>query len=167
MTLSVLVVGDHEFWRGRVRAALKDHHRWSIVAEVSDGVEAIEKAAALRPDLILLDIGLPDFSGIAAARQILANDPQSQIMFISANGSPAMVEAAMRMGIRGYLLMSDAHQLVAAMDAVSQGHLFISERLTPHERHVNRSAPDARCPRCRNWLFAPKLAQPKKHAPAS
>ena len=91
---------------------------------------AIEKAAAFRPDLILLDIGLPVLSGIDAARQILANDPQSRIMFMSANGSPAMVEAAMRMGVRGYLLKSDAHQLVAAMDAISQGQTFISERFT-------------------------------------
>jgi len=130
MTLSVLVVDDNELWRGHVRAALKDHRRWSIVAEGSNGFEAIEKAAALRPDLILLDIGLPVLSGMAAARQILANDPQSRIMFMSANGSPAMVEAAMRMGVRGYLLKSDAHQLVAAMDAISQGQAFISEWLT-------------------------------------
>ena len=60
----------------------------------------------------------------------VANDPQSRIMFMSANGSPAMVEAAMRMGVRGYLLKSDAHQLVAAMDAISQGQAFISEGLT-------------------------------------
>jgi len=130
MTLSVLVVDDHELWRGHVRAALKDQRRWSIVAEASNGFEAIEKTASLRPDLILLDIGLPALSGMAAARQILANDPQSRIMFMSANGSPAMVEAAMRMGVRGYLLKSDAHQLVAAMDAISQGQAFISEGLT-------------------------------------
>ena len=130
MTLSVLVVDDHELWRGRVRAALKDHRRWSIVAEASNGFEAIEKAAALRPDLILLDIGLPVLSGMTAARQILANDPQSRIMFVSANGSPAMVEAAMHLGVRGYLLKADALRLVAAMDAISQGQSFISERLT-------------------------------------
>src|SRR5258705_6692470 len=130
MTLSVPVVDDHEWWRVHVRAALKDQRRWSIVAEVSNGFAAIEKAAALRPDLILLDIGLPVLSGIDAARQILATDPQSRIMFISANGSPAMVETAMRMGVRGYLLKSDAHQLVAAMEAISQGETFISERLT-------------------------------------
>jgi DNA-binding NarL/FixJ family response regulator len=130
MTLSILVVDDHELWRRHVRAALKDDRRWSIVAEASNGFDAIEKAAALRPDLILLDIGLPVLSGMAAARQILANDPQSRILFVSANGSPAMVEAAMRMGVRGYLLKSDAHQLAAAMDAISQGQAFISEGLT-------------------------------------
>ena len=130
MTLSVLVVDDHELWRSHVRAALKDDRRWSIIAEVSNGFDAIEKAAALRPDLILLDIGLPVLSGMAAARQILASDPQSRIMFVSANGSPAMVEAAIRMGVRGYLLKSDAHQLLAAMDAISQGQAFISEGLT-------------------------------------
>jgi DNA-binding NarL/FixJ family response regulator len=130
MTLTVLVVDDHELWRGHVRAALKDHRRWSIVAEASNGIEAIEKAAALRPDVILLDIGLPVLSGMAAARQILASDPQSRIMFVSANGSPAMVEAAIRMGVQGYLLKSDAHQLLTAMDAISQGQAFISEGLT-------------------------------------
>ena len=130
MRLRVLVVDDNELWLGYVRTALKDHPRWSIVAEVSNGFEAIELAAALSPDLILLDIGLPVLSGITAARQILANHPPSRIMFVSANGSPAMVEAAMRMGVRGYLLKSDAHQLVAAMDAISQGQSFISERLT-------------------------------------
>ena len=130
MTLTVLVVDDHELWRGHVRAALKDHRRWSIVAEASNGIEAIEKAAALRPDVILLDSGLPVLSGMAAARQILASDPQSRIMFVSANGSPAMVEAAIRMGVQGYLLKSDAHQLLTAMDAISQGQAFISEGLT-------------------------------------
>ena len=130
MTLTVLVVDDHELWRSHVRAALKDHRRWSIVAEASNGFDTIEKAAALRPDLILLDIGLPVLSGMTAARQILANDPQSRIMFVSANGSPAMVEAAMHMGVRGYLLKADAHRLVAAMDAISQGQAFISEGLT-------------------------------------
>ncbi len=125
-TLSVLVVDDHELWRSHVRAALKDHQRWSIVAEASNGFDAIEKAAALRPDLILLDIGLPVLSGMTAARQILANDPQARIMFVSANGSPAMVEAAMHMGVRGYLLKADAHRLVAALDAISQGQAFIS-----------------------------------------
>jgi DNA-binding NarL/FixJ family response regulator len=130
MTLTVLVVDDHELWRGHVRAALKDHRRWSIVAEASNGIEAIEKAAALRPDVILLDIGLPVLSGMAAARQILASDPQSRIIFVSANGSPAMVEAAIRMGVQGYLLKSDAHQLLTAMDAISQGQAFISEGLT-------------------------------------
>ena len=130
MTLSVLVVDDHELWRGHVRAALKNDQRWSIVAEASNGFEAIEKAAALRPDLILLDIGLPLLNGFSAAQQILANDPQSRIMFMSALGSPAMVEAAMRMRVRGYLLKSDAHQLLAAMDAISRGEAFISEGLT-------------------------------------
>ena len=130
MRLRVLVVDDHELWRSHVRAALKDDRRWSIVAEVSNGFDAIEKAAALRPDLILLDIGLPVLSGMTAARQILANHPQSRIMFMSANGSPAMVEAAMRMHVRGYLLKSDAHQLLAAMDAISRGEAFISEGLT-------------------------------------
>jgi DNA-binding NarL/FixJ family response regulator len=130
MTLSVLVVDDHELWRSHVRAALKDHRRWSIVAEATNGFDAIEKAAALRPDLILLDIGLPVLSGMTAARQILANDPHARIMFVSANGSPAMVEAAMHMGVRGYLLKADAHRLVAAMDAISQGQAFISEGLT-------------------------------------
>ena len=126
----VLLVDDNEPWRRRLCDALEKHPYWAVVAEASNGFEAVQKAAAVKPDLILLDIGLPIQSGIAAAREILAADPQSRILFISGHHSAAIVGAALETGGRGYLLKSDVHQLVDAMDAVAGGRRFISDGLT-------------------------------------
>jgi DNA-binding NarL/FixJ family response regulator len=125
----VLLVDDNEPWRRFVCDALKDHPRWQVVAEGSNGFDAVQKAAALTPDLILLDIEMPARSGIAAAREILATDPQSRILFISGYRSAAIVGLALATGAGGYLLKSDAHKLVDAMDAVAGGHRFISDGL--------------------------------------
>jgi DNA-binding NarL/FixJ family response regulator len=126
----VLLVDDNEPWRRRLCDALEKHPYWAVVAEASNGSEAVQKAAAAKPDLILLDIELPIQSGLVAAREILAADPQSRILFISGHRSAAIVGAALDMGARGYLLKSDAHQLVDAMDAVARGHRFISDGVT-------------------------------------
>src|SRR5271167_1913978 len=113
----VLLVDDSELWRRHVCDALEKHPCWEVVAEASNGFEAVQQAAAVKADLILLDIEMPIRSGIAAAREILAADPQSRILFVSLHRSPAIVGAALETGARGYLLKSDAHQLVDAMDA--------------------------------------------------
>jgi DNA-binding NarL/FixJ family response regulator len=126
----VLLVDDNEPWRRYLRDTLEKHPGWEIVAEGSNGFEAVQKAAAVKPDLILLDIELPIQSGIAAARQILAADPQSRIFFISGHRCAAIVGAALETGARGYLLKSDAHQLVAAVDAIARGDRFISDGLS-------------------------------------
>jgi two-component system nitrate/nitrite response regulator NarL len=125
----VLVVDDHDLWRIRIRAALQDHPRWSVIAEASDGLGAIQKAKDLRPDVILLDVDLPALNGLVAASRILAADPQSKILFISEPRSPDIVETALRTGARGYLLKSDAHRLLTAIEAVSEGKPFVSEGL--------------------------------------
>jgi DNA-binding NarL/FixJ family response regulator len=125
----VLLVDDNERWRRRICDALKEHPRWEVVAEGSNGFEAVQKATAVTPDLILLDIDLPAQTGIAAAREILATNPQSRILFVSGYSSAAIVGAALATGAGGYLLKSDAHKLVEAMDAVAGGHRFISDEL--------------------------------------
>ena len=126
----VLVVDDSELWRRRLCGILEKHPRWEVIAEAATGLEAVQKAAAVKPDLILLDIEMPIQSGIAAAREILAADPQSRILFVSTHRSATLVGAALETGARGYLLKSDAHQLVDVMDAVAGGHRFISDGLT-------------------------------------
>jgi|SRR5687767_7779375 DNA-binding NarL/FixJ family response regulator len=130
MISRVLLVDDNEPWRRQLCDALEKHPCWEVVAEASNGFEAVQKAAAVKPDLILLDIELPIQSGLVAAREILAADPQSRILFISCHRANAIVAAALETGARGYLLKSDAHRLVDAMDAVARGHRFISAGLT-------------------------------------
>ena len=127
----MLVVDDHEPWRRQVSSILGKSGRWQVVGEASDGLEAVHKARALAPDLILLDLELPALSGIEAARRILARDPRSRILFVSAHRSWDIVAAALGAGARGYLLKSDAgSELLPAMDAVLEGTRFLSGTFT-------------------------------------
>jgi len=98
-----------------------------IVAEVSDGLAAFQKAAELRPDLIRLDIGLPKLNGIEAARRIRELSPSPKILFVSQQSSLDLVQAALDTGATGYVLKQDAgSQLLTAVNAVLDGQTFVS-----------------------------------------
>jgi DNA-binding NarL/FixJ family response regulator len=110
-----------------VREALTELH---VIGEVSDGVEAIRKAEELRPDLILLDIGLPTLNGIEAARQIRRLVQECKIVFLSQESSADVVQEAFRLGAMGYVVKTDARSdLLTAMSAVLRGETFASSRL--------------------------------------
>src|SRR4030095_7378650 len=98
---NVLVVDDDEPWRRHVCSVLRSSPRWRVAGEASDGLEAVQQATALQPDLILLDIGLPKQNGIQAARRILEIDPRSKILFLSEYRSWDIAEAALCAGARG------------------------------------------------------------------
>jgi DNA-binding NarL/FixJ family response regulator len=130
MVYSVLVVDDFEPWRRHVSSTLGKSSRWKVVAEADDGPDAIQKALDLRPDLILLDVGLPTLNGIEVARRILARDPSVRILFVSEHQSWEVAEAALCTGARGYICKSDSgRELSPAMDAVVAGRRFVAERL--------------------------------------
>ena len=96
-----------------------------VIGEVSDGLEAVEKAVELKTDLILLDIGLPTLNGSEAARQIHKRVPESKIIFVSQESSADVVEEALGMGARGYVAKAKAGtQLLAVVDAVILGQRF-------------------------------------------
>ena len=126
----VLVVEDHEWWRRYISSALEQASQWEVVGAVSDGIEAVQKARDLKPDVILLDVGLPGMDGIQAARQMLAHDPSSRILFVSEQQSLDIAEAALGTGARGYIVKSDVgRELLPAMKAVIEGERFISAKL--------------------------------------
>ena len=129
MSYRVLVVDDFEPWRRHVASTLAESSRWQIVGEAADGPDAIEKAANLRPDLILLDVGLPTVNGIEAARRILAHDSNLKILFVSEHQSWEIAEVALCTGARGYICKSDSgRELSPAMDAIIDGGRFVAER---------------------------------------
>jgi len=104
-----------------------------IIGRVSDGLEAVEKAQELQPELILLDIGLPTLNGIEAARRIRAVSPASKILFVSENCSVDIAEEALRNGAGGYVVKSDAaSELLPAVKAVLEGKRFVSASLAGH-----------------------------------
>ena len=132
-SISILVVDDYEPWRRFVRLALRAQDNLRIVGEVLDGSEAVQKAEELRPDLILLDIGLPTVNGIEAARQIRKLSAKSKILFVSENRSPDIAKEALSIGAGGYVVKSDAaSELLPAVKAVLEGKRFVSAALAGH-----------------------------------
>jgi DNA-binding NarL/FixJ family response regulator len=104
-----------------------------IIGAVFDGLEAVQQAQELHPDLILLDIGLPTINGIEAARRIRESAPQSKILFVSENRSPNIAEEGLGTGAGGFLVKADAgSELLPAIKAVLDGKRFISASLASH-----------------------------------
>jgi DNA-binding NarL/FixJ family response regulator len=129
LSYRVLIVEDHERWRRHVRSVLERTPPWEIVAEAADGLEAVHTVDSLKPDLILMDIGLPGLDGIGAARRILADHPGSRILFLSEHQSSDVVQAALGTGARGYITKSDAgRDLLPAMEAIVEGRWFVGAR---------------------------------------
>ena len=124
------MVDDYEPWRRFVSSALQRSSELQVVGEASDGVTAVQKARDLQPDLILLDIGLPEQNGIEAARQIRNLSPGSKIIFITENRAPEIAREALRTGGSGYLVKSAAgSELFHAIDAVLEGRRFVTNGL--------------------------------------
>jgi DNA-binding NarL/FixJ family response regulator len=132
--IRVLVVEDSEPFRKFICSTLGKRPELQIVGEVSDGLEAVQKAEELQPNLILLDIGLPTLGGIEAARRIRERSPQTRILFVSQNTSVHVVRGALAEGAKGYIAKTDARrELLTAVDAVLRGEQFVSRRLSGHD----------------------------------
>jgi DNA-binding NarL/FixJ family response regulator len=126
-SVRILVVDDFEPWRRGICSRLQTRPEFRVVADVADGLEAVQKARELKPDLILLDIGLPNLDGLEAANRIHQVAPDAAIIFLTANRSKDVVRAALSNGARGYVLKADAgRQLFSAIAAVLRGDDFVS-----------------------------------------
>ena len=131
--VKVLVVDDYEPFRRFVFSILEERPELQIIGEASDGLEAVQKAEELLPDLILLDIGLPILNGIEAARQIRRLVQESKIVFVSQESSDDVVQEAFCLGAKGYVVKTDAgRDLLVAVSAVLRGETFASPGLAEH-----------------------------------
>lgn len=127
----ILLVDDFGPWRNFVASLIEKNPEWQVISEVSDGLEAVQKAGEIQPDLILLDIGLPKLNGIEAALSIRKVAPRSKILFLSENRSTEIVVAALAAGGCGYLVKSDgASELLMAIECVLEGKRFVSSAFT-------------------------------------
>jgi DNA-binding NarL/FixJ family response regulator len=130
-SIRVLVVDDYEPFRRSACSMLGNGPAFQIVGEASNGVAAVRQAEELKPDLILLDIGLPKLNGLQAAREIRKLSPDSKIIFVSQESSPDVVQEALSLGALGYVAKTRAaSDLLAAVEAVLEGRRFISSGLT-------------------------------------
>jgi DNA-binding NarL/FixJ family response regulator len=134
MKIRVLLVDDHEQWCRYVASVLRENPSYQVIAEVADGLEAVRSVEKLKPDLVLLDVGLPTLNGIEVARRILPLSPHSHILFLSEHRAWDIAEAALRTGADGYLIKAEAgHELLPAMSAVMRGVPFVSAGVTGRE----------------------------------
>jgi DNA-binding NarL/FixJ family response regulator len=129
--IRVLIVEDFQPFREFVCSTLGKRPELKVIAEVSDGLEAVQKAVELKPDLILLDIGLPTMNGIEAARRIRTLVPNAKIIFLSQEASAYVIEDAFCTGALAYVQKANARrQLLAAIDAV-----ILGQRFDPNSTH--------------------------------
>ena len=129
--LRILIADDHEVARQGIRALLESHPGWEVCAEAKDGREAVELANNSKPDIALLDIGMPNLNGLDAARQILAMSPAIRILILTMHDAEQVVREVLAAGARGFVLKSDAaRDLVAAVDALQHRRTFFTTRVT-------------------------------------
>jgi DNA-binding NarL/FixJ family response regulator len=144
-------VEDSEPFQRFLFAMLQDRQDVEVVGHSSDGLEAVQKAQELRPDLILLDIGLPSLNGIEAARRIRKVSPESKIIFLSQESSTNVVQESLTLGALGYVVKSDAGgELLTAVDTVLRGEIFVGSRFA---NHVFTRTSDAQLPKSLDNAF--------------
>ena len=150
-SIRILVVDDYRPFRQWVCSRLGKKPELQVVGEAADGLEAVQKAEELKPDLIVLDVGLPKLNGIEAARKIRQLSPSSKIVFLSLNRDLEVVRAALSTGALGYVLKTDARsELLPAVDAVLRGKQFVSSRLKGYEF---TDTAEEKAPHCHEVLF--------------
>jgi DNA-binding NarL/FixJ family response regulator len=128
--IRIVLVDDHEVARRALRSVLRTNPNIEVVGEAAEGKEALRKVEELHPDIVLLDISLPDMSGIEVAPGIRNVSPESRIIFVSQHISIPLAKDALRGGAYGYVVKSDAGlDLLAAIDAAHEGKSFVSRTL--------------------------------------
>jgi DNA-binding NarL/FixJ family response regulator len=146
MTIRVLVVDDQSMVRAGFRLLLADEPDIEVVAEASNGLEAIAEAARLRPNVILMDIRMPELDGLEATRRILATDEGARVLILTTFDLDDYVYEALRAGASGFVLKDDPpEQLIAAVRTIAAGDALLSpavtKRVIAHFTRLNRHAP--------------------------
>jgi DNA-binding NarL/FixJ family response regulator len=125
--LRILIVDDHDVVRHGVRALIERNPDWEVCGEAADGRDAVAKAQSLTPDVVILDVAMPELNGLEAARQIRKLVPAARVLILTMHESEQVVREVLAVGAHGYLLKSDAgRNLVAAINALSQHKPFFT-----------------------------------------
>jgi len=129
--LRILIVDDHAVVRRGVRSLLESQPGWEISGEAATGREAVDLAARLQPDIVVMDLSLPELNGLDATRQLLKESPRSEILVLTMHHSEELARNVLQAGARGYVLKSDADQsLIAAVESLRQHKPFLTSTVT-------------------------------------
>jgi len=130
-TLKILVADDHEIVREGLKARLEKHAGWKVCAEAANGRQAVELARALKPDVAVLDISMPELNGIEATRQIRKACPNTEVLILSMQDADVAVHDVLAAGARGFVLKTDtARLLVSAIEALAEHKPFFTGRVS-------------------------------------
>src|SRR5216117_1913810 len=129
-TFRIFIADDHEVVRKGLMSLLEGRPGWEVCAEAVDGRAAVEKAVELKPDVVILDIGMPNLNGLEATRQILKVNPQARVLILTLHDSDQVVREVLNAGARGFLLKSDAaRDLVAAVEALRRDKTYFTSKV--------------------------------------
>jgi DNA-binding NarL/FixJ family response regulator len=146
MPLRILVADDHAVVRRGVRALLESQADWQVCGEAATGREAVEQVKRLDPDIVLLDLSMPELNGLDATRRILRDSPRTQVLVLTMHHSEELAHQVMQAGAKGYVLKSDAdRELIAAVESLQRRRAFLTPNLArpsspgtdiPHQESV-------------------------------
>ena len=140
--IHILLADDHEVVRKGLRALLEAQPGWKVIAEAIDGRGAVEKAKELRPDVAIIDIGMPCLNGLEATRQIMKKAPRTRVLILTMHDTNPLIQQVVKAGARGYVLKSDvASDLVAAVEALCRDKTFFTSKVSQVilDRYVGRA----------------------------
>ena len=131
MPLRILVVDDHAVVRRGVRSLLESHDGWEVCGEATTGRDAVEQSRRLRPDVVVMDLSLPELNGLDATRHILKDAPETEVLVLTMHQSEELARDVLQAGARGYVLKSDADEnLIAAVESLRQHKPFLTPTVT-------------------------------------
>jgi DNA-binding NarL/FixJ family response regulator len=129
--LRIVVVDDHAVVRRGVRALLESQPGWVVSAEATNGREAVEVVRQLQPDIVVMDLSLPELNGLDATRQILKESPRTEVLVLTMHHSEELARTVLQAGARGFILKSDADEsLIAAVETLRQHKPFLTSKVT-------------------------------------
>lgn len=136
MVLSILIADDHDVVRRGLKSILQAHPGWEVCAEASNGREAVELAKKLKPQVVVLDVTMPELGGLEATRQILGILPRTEILILTMHESEELVGEVLEAGARGYVLKTDTgRDLLTAVEAVSEHKPFFTTKIAEMVLH--------------------------------
>lgn len=129
-SLRIMVADDHEVVRRGLRALLEAQPGWQVCSEAADGRDVVKKAGELKPEVIILDLAMPNLNGLEATRQLLKMDPGARVLILTLHDSEQVIREVLSAGARGFLLKSDAaRDLVSAVEALRQDKTYFTSRV--------------------------------------
>jgi DNA-binding NarL/FixJ family response regulator len=129
--LRILIADDHDLMRRGVKSLLQSHPGWEVCAEAHTGREAVSKAEETKPDIVIMDISMPELNGIEAARRVRKVAPNAEVLILSVHYSDQLIREILDAGVRGYMIKSDSDRdLVAAVETLAQHKPFFTPRAT-------------------------------------